>query len=250
MSLFTVMVLFVFVHYCKRSAGLARWKLFTPLVMYFVEMGQTMLYVGSDITMPEFYMLIITQESYAVARNLGIMNKIFNKTVDTLGPLIGAPTTDEVAEARRHRQLDKLSVIAPSSNIMVLLGPVFIMAALCAEQVYESITPSSMKAGSYYSGGLLAGWRGTVSPAETALMLVVLMAIRIVFFKMELTLADRVIDAHEERDHHAEAKQLVNMYFGEDRAAIYVVLVLAVIVTICNLTEIMKFARIIYLADM
>jgi hypothetical protein len=40
------------------------------------------------------------------------------------------------------------------------------------------------------------------------------------------------------------------MFFGKDRAAIRVAVVLAVIVTICNLTEIMKFARIIYLADM
>ena len=62
--------------------------------------------------------------------------------------------------------------------------------------------------------------------------------------------AGRAIDPHEERNHHAEAKQLVNMFFGKDRAAIRVAVVLAVIVTICNLTEIMKFARIIYLADM
>ena len=61
---------------------------------------------------------------------------------------------------------------------------------------------------------------------------------------------DPTIDPHEERNHHAEAKQLVNMFFGKDRAAIRVAVVLAVIVTICNLTEIMKFARIIYLADM
>ena len=123
------------------------------------------------------------------------------------------------------------------------------MAALCAEQLYESITPSPMKDGSYFSGGLLAGWRKDKTPADTALMLVVLMAIRLVFFKIELTLAGRALvgDDHEERDHHSEAKQLVNMFFGDDPSAAYVAGLLKIAATICNVTEVMHFARIIHL---
>ena len=55
-------------------------------------------------------------------------------------------------------------------------------------------------------------------------------------------------DEHEERDHRSEVRQLGNMYFGDDRVAAYVAGLLILPVTVCNVTEIMKFARIIHLA--
>ena len=50
-------------------------------------------------------------------RNLGHLNTFFNFILDKLFALAGKHKTEEMKEARKGRQAEKLSVYAPCSNV-------------------------------------------------------------------------------------------------------------------------------------
>ena len=131
------------------------------------------------------------QETYSIFRNLGYLARGANVISDALDNLGGKPLSDEQKRARARQQDEKLSVVAPAANLGVIVAPIVVLVILGAEQMYKLIAPVPMEHGSYFSGGVLEAWRGTVSPAATALMYVVLLLIRVAFTKFELWLAAR-----------------------------------------------------------
>ena len=131
------------------------------------------------------------QETYSIFRNLGYLAVMSNVISDALDNLGGKPLSDEQKRARARQQDEKLSVVAPAANFGVIVAPIVVLVILGAEQMYKLISPVPMEHGSFYAGGILEAWRGTVSPAATALMYVVLLLIRVAFLKFELWLAAR-----------------------------------------------------------
>ena len=131
------------------------------------------------------------QETYSIFRNLGYLARGANVISDALDNLGGKPLSDEQKRARARQQDEKLSVVAPAANLGVIVAPIVVLVILGAEQMYKLIAPVPMEHGSYFSGGVLEAWRGTVSPAATALMYAVLLLIRVAFTKFELWLAPR-----------------------------------------------------------
>ena len=126
------------------------------------------------------------QETYSIFRNLGYLAVMSNVISDALYNLGGEPLSDEQKRARARQQDEKLSVVAPAANLGVIFAPIVVLVILGAEQMYKLI--GGDQHGSYFSGGVLEAWRGTVSPAATALMYVVLLLIRVAFTNFELWL--------------------------------------------------------------
>ena len=65
---------------------------------------------------------------------------------------------ERAKQLRAHMQAEKLSILAPSSNIMMILGPTVILLLMSAEEVHRTLV-FDMSKGSYYAGGVLEGSR-------------------------------------------------------------------------------------------
>ena len=153
-----------------------------------------LLFLGTSATAPVFYGLLVVQEGYAILRNLGYTNRLFNAFLGLCAKR-GATGAELEEQQQRHaarleRQARNLSVYAPCSNIGVGVAPVILLLMLAAEQGYEAVSPQPLKA-SHLRGGLLTAWRNGVSPGETAVMLVVLFVLRAAFLKVQLALHSR-----------------------------------------------------------
>ena len=208
-------------------------------------------------------------------RNLGYTYRMFNFFSDLI---YGNKMTEVMRNERKARQFDKLSMIAPCSNIAVTLSPFAVALILAAEQVYEAMAPVPMKESSYYSGGVLAAWRGGVSPTESLLVLVALTVFRAVCLKLELTIADNllenpklsktsrvriqsvsgsmhgqdksfVVDIQTVRCHRKEIKGVMNLVLGgSDPKAAMGLAALATAMTMGTLNEVVAYARVIQAA--
>ena len=134
---------------------------------------------------------LISSQVYSVLRNLGYTSRLSDLVADSIRTLIGKTLSDDRKLEREKASTETLSVLAPLSNIAVGVGPVIVLLLLGAEQLFKAIAPYNMREDSYFSGGILAAWRGDVKATDTAVMLVGLCALRFVFFKLELWFADR-----------------------------------------------------------
>ena len=116
-----------------------------------------------------------------------LASKMGLRLMTATGVTIGAKAQELVKVSRGSKAL----VPAVGATATTLGVVTVVLVILGAEQMYKLIAPVPMEHGSYFSGGILEAWRGTVSPAATALMYVVLLLIRVVFLKFELWLAAR-----------------------------------------------------------
>ena len=111
-----------------------------------------------------------------LCKDLGYFNKITNGLGDAL-----KPKSESEKLERARRQEDKRVLLALFGNYFSVFTPLLMLILIGAEQLFTSSNTTE----SFYAGGILLAWCGDVPVGQTALMLVVLVCVRVLFLKLE-----------------------------------------------------------------
>ena len=174
---FQMAVLKVLVPASKRCFGDEHRKLWSfkfPAMLLALELGPVLLFLGSDMTSLEFWLLLVVQESNSVLKNTGKYAKLHVNLRERLDRPV-----DKVALANME---EKRSIVAPCDNIAEIISPLVLLIAIGFETLYGMMFGRAP----YFSetGILQAWWMGHSNDryrGETPVMLLVVLLMRIMF---------------------------------------------------------------------
>ena len=144
-----------------------------PGVLVSLELGQAVLFLGTPILSLDFWLLLALQEVYSVARNTGWLDRLANRA----SGWVGRPLSHDALRAQRRERL----IFTPSDNFAELLSPLLILLVLACEEAYFACGLR----GYGVHASVLRAWRGAQSAPLTALSLLLVWGVRVVFFQLE-----------------------------------------------------------------
>ena len=159
------------------------WSYSIPAYMVTLEIGNTLLFLGTRLQDPEFWVLLALQEINSLLKNTGVYLWLFVSGRKTFG-LDTSHKSIGLMEERR-------SVIAPCDNMGELVSPVSIMLVIAFESLFSAtgIRPAPFLARTH----IMDAWRARgsntmVTRSETSLVLLFVLLIRFIFCWVEVAL--------------------------------------------------------------
>ena len=126
---------------------------------------------------------------FALCKNLGVCTKCKVEARIRRARCVGRPMTDKDEASYRRVEKEQLDFSVPCVNFFTLVAPLVLLAILGAEQLHNSVKTSPVP------WGILKMWRGDASPTQTAGVLAVVFAIRVLFTLFEWWLVKRGLTA-------------------------------------------------------
>ena len=183
LMLFHKACLAVCVPICERGFGddeQKRWSFAMPAIVLALELGPCLLLLGEDITGWEFWALLIWQELNSVAKNTGKYNELYVAVCEKLGRPVG--------EAALKRNKERRAVIAPCDNIGEIASAAIIFVALGLESLFDRLPIERAPYLADASEGMLGAWRKRRFRGEAPLMMIFVLAVRLIFCWIEVTI--------------------------------------------------------------
>ena len=151
-----------------------------PTFLLGLELPACLLFLQSSLTNPSFWYLLIFQESNSVLKNTGYYDQFYLFIRQT----VGRPVSDDARDAMEEKRM----VLAPCDNIAEIASPVVIAIAVAFSGLFDSFGLD--RAAFLAETGLFDGWQmgQNRSRGEVPIMLLVVLAFRLLFCWIEITL--------------------------------------------------------------
>jgi hypothetical protein len=174
----------VFIPVAKRCWGDDKqrklWTCGMPTFLLTLELPACLLFLQSSLTYPSFWYLLMLQESSSVLKNTGYYDQLYLFVLQTAG----RPVSDDDRDAMEEERV----VLAPCDNIAEIASPVSIAIAVAFSALFDSFGLD--RAALLAETGLFGGWQMAQSRSrgEVLVMLLVVLAFRLLFCWIEITL--------------------------------------------------------------
>ena len=155
---------------CWRGIGDGNAVFVVPAIFFGIELSQSALFLGTEVTDYEFWGLLVVQKGYSVLRNSGATNWLKYK-------IMGHPTL-----IIQKRDLERRYLYAAADNFAEVLAPVVVLGTVLYEMVFRS-TFGKGRAG--VSSSVLYDLQDEVSFEYTTVALATLIVLRIGVIKLE-----------------------------------------------------------------
>ena len=185
LMLFQKVALKVIVPIAKRCWGddeqAKLWTYIMPTYLLSLELPACLLFLQSSLTNPSFWYLLIFQEGNSVLKNTGYYDQLYLFIRQT----VGRPVPDDARDAMEQKRM----VLAPCDNIAEVASPVVIVIAVAFSGLFDLFGLD--RAAYLAETGLFDGrWQlgHNRSRGEVPIMLLVVLAFRLLFCWIEITL--------------------------------------------------------------
>ena len=151
-----------------------------PALLLGFELPACLLFLQSSLANPSFWYLLLFQEGNSVLKNTGYYAQFYLFIRQTAG----CPVSDNARVAMEENRM----VLEPCDNIAEIASPVVIAIAVAFAGLFDSC---GLDRAAFLAGtGLFDGWQmgQTRSRVEVPIMLLVVLAFRLLFCWIEITL--------------------------------------------------------------
>lgn len=156
------------------------WTYVMPSVLLGFELPACLLFLRSRLADPNFWYLLVLQESNSVMKNAGYYDQLYS----FVRQIIGRPISDS---ARQEMEV-KRSVLAPCDNIAEIASPVIIVIVLAFSGLFDVCGLD--RAPYLADSGIVDAWQMGQERVrgEVPIMLLLVLAVRVVFCCIEMKL--------------------------------------------------------------
>ena len=186
----------IFVPVCKKCFGeednIKLWSYPIPAFVLALELGPCLLLLGEDLTTWNFWALLAWQECNSVAKNTGKFDDLYVAVCARLG----RPVNDEKLILMEERR----AILAPCENIGEITAPVIILVAIGLEGLFDALPIERAPYLADANEGVLGAWRMQRYQGEAPIMMTGVLAVRLIFCWIELTLRAHVRGGSNNKD--------------------------------------------------
>ena len=147
-----------------------------PSIFLSIELANAVIFLGTSLSDPSFYVIMILQETWSLFRNCGLSSMVLNKMKEVF-------CGSEITKERIAMQRRNLKLMAPSDNFAEIMSVAFILIVFLMEQLYMAVVPRDVAPDTYPA--VLRLWYKDVGGLATGQMLAVLLVFRCCFLKFE-----------------------------------------------------------------
>ena len=159
------------------------WSFFVPACVLALELGPCLLLLGSDMAALEFWLLLVLQEANSVMKNTGKYHELY--------VVVRASLHRPVSEEDIKKMNERRKVIAPCDNLGEILSPIVILTALVLEGMFDILPIVRAPYLASSDEGILGGWKHRRFRGEGPIMMIVVLAVRVAFCWVEVTVRAR-----------------------------------------------------------
>ena len=170
-------ILFVLTPGAKRRYA-HDWMFVLPGILLSLEAGQAAVFLGLPLDSAQLYLALFFQLSYSLFKNCGYQLRCFQVINEKL-------TGQQTSQAATETKYADLTLVAAAHNFAeiaaaTIMGLLVLAEAIChAMGLSEYGSHATVMSPYFRESGILGGWRGAVSPAETAAVMALILCARV-----------------------------------------------------------------------